>query len=97
MLITLRKDFQRDFIGEFNESKSTDKTWKMDLWIVDKESFEFNKNYASKVIKNLNEENRSLILNVKNSIINEEGRTQFTSGYYIYEAILFKGLKANNN
>ena len=50
--------------------------------IVDKESFEFNKNYASKVIKNLNEENRSLILNVKNSIINEEGKNS------IYQWIL---------
>ncbi len=78
------------------ESKLTDKTWKMDLWIVDKEDLENNKNYTSKIIKNLNEENRSLILNIKNSIINEEGRTPFTSGYNIYEAILFKGLKDKN-
>ena len=78
------------------DSKITDKTWKIDLWIVDKEGLEINKNYISKVIKNLNEENRNLILNVKNSIIDEEGRTPFTSGYYIYEAILFKGLKATD-
>jgi hypothetical protein len=40
----------------------------------------------------MDEEKRKLILDVKHSLINAEGRTPFLSGYHIYRAVLFEGL-----
>lgn len=67
--------------------------WKIDLWAFNQQQIENDMLEIQKIKKNLNEENRKLILEIKESLITDEGRTPILSGYHIYQAVLFHGLK----
>ena len=67
--------------------------WKIDLWARDREALEENRATMERMCQMMDEETRKLIVEVKYSLLTPEGRTPFSSGYKIYEAILFEGLR----
>ncbi|MFC1714968.1 hypothetical protein ACFL6S_14970 [Candidatus Poribacteria bacterium] len=72
---------------------SRDVLWKMDLWARDREALEENRVMMERMRQMMDEETRKLIVEVKHSLLTPEGRTPFLSGYKIYEAVLFEGLR----
>lgn len=66
--------------------------WKVDIWALDSDSIEQALQDIEQIKQQLNEQNRLKILKIKESLINEKGRTPILSGYHIYQAILFKGI-----
>lgn len=67
--------------------------WKIDIWSMDKKAADENRRDMERIKKSLTQETRELILDVKYSLITEEGRTPVLSGYHIYQAVLVEGLK----
>lgn len=67
------------------KSNASNRSWKIDLWAVDEDTILQNKLYIDKVIEQLNDENRRIIINTKYSILNKDGRMPPNSGYYIYK------------
>ncbi len=67
--------------------------WKIDIWATDTEYLEKNRAWMERIRRALDEETRRLIIEIKHSLLTPEGRTPVLSGYHIYEAVLFKGLR----
>ena len=67
--------------------------WKIDVWGVDAAPVETNRLWMEKAREKLDDETRRLILEVKISLVNAEGRTPIQSGFHICEAVLFRGLR----
>lgn len=74
------------------KSNFSDRIWNIDLWVVDNSITHQHKIYANKLLKLLDDEKRRIIINTKYSLLDKEGKTPVNSGYYIYEAVLFKGI-----
>ena len=69
------------------------KGWKVDIWAVDQECLSRNKGEMQKVHSALTPEMRRLILEMKQALMLPSGRTPSLSGYHIYQAVLFEGLR----
>ena len=67
--------------------------WKIDVWATNETEFRMNQELMKRLSAEMTPEARGLIVEVKHSVITPEGRTPQGSGYYIYEAVLFKGLR----
>jgi hypothetical protein len=74
-------------------NRSTGPSWKIDIWSTDKKAADENRRDMERIKKSLTQETRKLILDVKYSLITDEGRTPVLSGYHIYQAVLVEGLK----
>ena len=70
-----------------------DVPWKIDVWATNETEFKRNQELMKRLSGELNPEARKLIVEVKHSVITPEGRTPQGSGYYIYEAVLSKGMR----
>ena len=70
-----------------------DMPWKIDLWARDKEALAEDRATMERVHQAMDEETRRLIIETKRSLLTPEGRTPPLSGFHIYEAVLFKGLR----
>jgi len=70
-----------------------DVPWKIDVWATNEDEFKANQKLMKRLSKGITPEARGVIVEIKNSLITPEGRTPQGSGYYIYEAVLFKGLR----
>lgn len=68
--------------------------WKIDIWATNEDEFKQNQVLMKRLSAEITDEARNLIVEVKHAIITPEGRTPQGSGYYIYEAVLFKGLRS---
>lgn len=75
------------------KSNRSGEMWKIDLWAVDEYVIQQNKLYANKIIELLDDEKRRIIISSKYSLLNKEGKTPEGSGYYIYQAVLFEGIR----
>ena len=67
--------------------------WKIDVWATNDTEFTRNQELMKRLSGELTPEARKLIVEIKHSVLTPEGRTPQGSGYYIYEAVLFKGLR----
>lgn len=70
-----------------------DVPWKIDVWAASEKEFKANQALMKRLKAELTDEARGLIVEIKHSLITPEGRTPQGSGYYIYEAVLCKGLR----
>ena len=70
-----------------------DVPWKIDVWATNETEFRRNQELMKRLSDEMTPEARKLIVEIKHSVITPEGRTPQGSGYYIYEAVLFKGLR----
>ncbi|HUV38746.1 MAG TPA: hypothetical protein VMY39_03990 [Planctomycetota bacterium] len=68
--------------------------WKIDVWATNEAEFRSNQQLMKRLAGEITDEARKLIVEVKHAMLTPEGRTPQGSGYYIYEAVLFKGLRA---
>ncbi|KQC12913.1 MAG: hypothetical protein APR63_01715 [Desulfuromonas sp. SDB] len=75
------------------DNEQFDTPWKIDIWALAEQQIKENIKEIEKIKQKLNEQNRKLILKVKQSLINEKGRTPILSGYHIYQAILLYGMR----
>ena len=66
--------------------------WKIDLWAVDEKSIADSKKEMDRILRNIDDEKRNLILKVKNKILTSTGRTPPFSGYTIYKCVIDKGM-----
>lgn len=66
--------------------------WKVDLWLIDAEQIERNRELMSRLLCALTPELSALILQMKHDLMMPNGRTPSFSGLYLYEAILFEKL-----
>ncbi len=62
--------------------------WKLDLWALPNIVISQQKKEMLSIKSKLDKTNRKLILNVKESLLNNDNRTPMGSGYYIYQAVL---------
>ena len=76
-----------------SDAVSSGLPWKIDIWSMDEEAVDENRRDMERIKKSLTQETRTLILDVKYSLITEEGRTPVLSGYHIYQAVLVEGIK----
>jgi hypothetical protein len=67
--------------------------WKIDIWAVQEETIRRNKALMDRFREALTPETRARIVEIKRALITPEGRTPMNSGLNIYEAVLFKGLR----
>ena len=67
--------------------------WKIDISATDTEYLEKNRASMERIRRALDEETRRSIIQIKHALLTSEGRTPVLSGYHIYEAVLFKGLR----
>jgi hypothetical protein len=70
-----------------------DREWKIDLWARDRGALVENRATMGRMRQMMDEKTRKLIVEVKYSLLTQEGRTPFLSGYKIYEAVFFEGLR----
>ena len=73
-----------------------DVPWKIDLWALKPEEIQKHKKDMQATNQALNHSNRKLIIEIKTSLLNNEGRTPILSGYHIYQAVLVHGLQKRN-
>lgn len=71
--------------------------WKIDLWAVTEESLNKNKSEMQRIRQKLDNDKRQLILQVKNNIITDEGRTPSFSGYNIYKAVIDENMTSQED
>ncbi len=69
------------------------KPWKIDLWAFSPETIEKSRKEMREILKRLDKRKRKQIIELKHSLLTKDGRTPIFSGYYIYQAILFKNMK----
>ena len=69
-------------------------TWKLDLWATEADDLEANLALMSRFQKAMDDESRRRIVETKRALLTPAGRTPVLSGVHIYEAILFRGLRA---
>lgn len=67
--------------------------WKIDLWAMSAEQLAHYQAMMGRIADAMTPEARRLILDVKRALLTPEGRTPPMSGYPIYEAVLFEGMK----
>ncbi|HLC38529.1 MAG TPA: hypothetical protein VJJ80_00135 [Patescibacteria group bacterium] len=80
------------YLGLIVIPKGYDKRWKIDIWFIEKDSLS-GKKYYQLLKNNLNEENKKLILELKDYKI--KNKLDFPSTI-IYDAVLVKGIKNIN-
>ena len=68
--------------------------WKIDIWAVNQENITKYKDEMNRISNLLDTDKRELILEVKNRILTDEGRTPVFSGYHIYKAIVDLNMKS---
>jgi len=79
------------------DSGNQNKPWKIDLWAKDKQSFAQDRTNMESILQKMDQETRKLIIETKHSLLTPEGRTLELSGYQIYKAILFEGLRCRDD
>jgi len=67
--------------------------WKIDLWAVGEKEIAKTQAGMERIRAALTKETRKRIIDIKHALLTPEGRTPILSGYHIYEAVLFKGLR----
>ena len=67
--------------------------WKIDLWAKDAASSHQHEDEINDIARRMDNDARLRILEIKHSLLTPEGRTPVLSGYHIYQAVLFKGLR----
>ena len=68
-------------------------SWKIDLWAKNREALAENRAEMEQISQMMDEETRKFIVEVKHSLLTPEGRTPFLSGYKIYQAVFYEGLR----
>jgi len=68
--------------------------WKLDIWAVDSAEQARNRAMMQRYRHAMTDEARRLIVETKLALITSEGRTPMGSGCHIYDAILFEGMRA---
>jgi hypothetical protein len=71
----------------------TQATWKVDLWAFRAELAESHLRETEEIIARLDQATRELIVETKRALLTPEGRTPVFSGYQIYRAVLYEGLR----
>ena len=71
---------------------SGERKWKIDLWAKDCRACEEHIAMMDDIRNAMDDKKRKLIVDIKHSLINDEGRTPVLSGYRVYQAVLFEGL-----
>lgn len=66
--------------------------WKMDLWVIPKDHLEESIEYSDKIIKNMTEDKRKLILEIKNKAGSNYNKKY--SSRELYSAIFNEGIKS---
>ena len=67
--------------------------WKIDIWAVESPDLNRYRMSMERFAGALTDDSRRLILDTKQALMLPEGRTPMMSGFHIYEAVLFKGLR----
>lgn len=75
------------------DAENRDVAWEIDLWAKDKAALIEDRVTMQRIRQMMDEKTRRLILEVKYSLLTPEGRTPPLSGYQIYKAVLFRGLR----
>lgn len=73
-----------------------DEDWKIDIWYLLENDFKKSKKFIDKVSDMLTDIQRKEILYWKFRILGENNRIPHLASYYLYQAILFEGLKSEN-
>ena len=68
--------------------------WKLDIWIVNDQESNKTKKKTAEIRRMLTPLKREVILSWKQKLMTPKGRTPSFSGYWLYQAILHKGLES---
>jgi hypothetical protein len=67
--------------------------WKLDLWSLAQADFDKNRLLIERLAKEINEEDRSLILDLKTQLMKKNGRVPQMGSHFLYQAILIEKIK----
>lgn len=70
--------------------------WKIDIWSLPRETMERKQSELRGLKNRMTEGQKSIILETKHRLLNEEGRTPMFSGIHIYHAVIEAGLSDFN-
>jgi hypothetical protein len=73
-----------------------ERPWKIDIWAISQSFIEEKTDEMNSYKMRMTPEQRELILNYKYSVLNEDGRTPYFSGIFIYQAVIDQGLWENS-
>lgn len=74
------------------EDDAFTETWNVDLWSFEQSVLEENWSRMQKTADLIDESKRRMIIQLKHSLLTDQGQTPKFSGYHIYQAVLFNGL-----
>ncbi len=77
-------------------SDSCGPQWNIDLWALPPAEILRQNEEMAAIKRRLDANSRILILEIKNSLLDQDGNTPTFSGYYIYQAVLFRRLQKRN-
>lgn len=81
------------FLGLKFDSPEFGGIWKLDLWSLDKNDFEKNRLLIEKIKHLLKPELRSLILELKNELMQPTGRVPQMGSHFLYQAVLLENFR----
>lgn len=67
--------------------------WKIDLWATNEDDYRAARQTMDGIQDRMTEEGRRLILKTKQAILTPDGKTPRLSGYHIYQAVLYHGMR----
>jgi len=67
--------------------------WKIDIWVTDEDVLKDSQAYMDHIRGAMTDEGRDVIVKIKHALLLPEGRTPVGSGYHIYQAVLFEGMR----
>lgn len=75
--------------------KHNKQSWKIDIWALDPEHIKNNVNYMNQVKSKLTKDLKQFIIDWKHKLL-REGRVPQLGSYMLYKAILFEGMKGED-
>lgn len=70
--------------------------WKIDMWVLDAEDFSKNQVFMNEAKQKLTPELKELIINIKFQLMGENKRVPSLMSFHLYNAVLFEGLRNEN-
>ena len=67
--------------------------WKIDIWVTDEDVLKDSQAYMDRIRGAMDADSRKVIVEIKHELLLPEGRTPVGSGYHIYQAVLFEGMR----